>query len=229
MITADVARGDGQDYSVFHVFKLETAEVVAEYQGKVAPDIFANILCDAGKEYGNCMIVVENNTVGWTVLDKLQEFSYPNIFYSYKSSHEYVDPLIGERSNSAVMGFSMTSKTRPLVIAKLEEFVRNKLVTIYSTRTYNEMKTFVWHSGRPQAMRGYNDDLVMAFAIGCWVKDIAFEVNQKDMEYKKAFLNCMKKSDTIINTRIRGQHGYKEIIKDDEKRKYLDHIWLLKG
>ena len=91
------------------------------------------------------------------------------------------------------------------------------------------MKTFVWHSGRPQAMRGYNDDLVMAFAIGCWVKDIAFEVNQRDMEYKKAFLNCMKKSDTIINTRIKGQHGYKQIAKDDEKRKYLDHIWLLKG
>ena len=175
------------------------------------------------------MIVVENNTVGWTVLDKLQEFAYPNIFYSYKSSHEYVEPLIGERSNSAVMGFSMTSKTRPLVIAKLEEFIRNKLVTIYSMRTFNEMKTFVWHNSRPQAMRGYNDDLIMAFAIGCWVKDIAFEVNQRDMEYKKAFLNCMKKSDTIINTRIRGQVGYKEIAKDDEKRKYLDHIWLLKG
>jgi hypothetical protein len=44
MITADVARGDGQDYSVFHVLNLETAEVVAEYQGKVAPDIFSNIL-----------------------------------------------------------------------------------------------------------------------------------------------------------------------------------------
>ena len=81
MITADVARGDGQDYSVFHVFKLETAEVVAEYQGKVAPDIFANILCDAGKEYGDCLVVVENNSVGFAVLEKLKDMQYPNIYY----------------------------------------------------------------------------------------------------------------------------------------------------
>ena len=204
-------------------------EIVGEYQGKATPDLFANMINEVGKEYGNCMVVVENNTVGWTVLDKLQEFAYPNIFYSYKSSHEYVDPLIGERVSNAVMGFSMTSKTRPLVIAKLEEFIRNKLVTLYSIRTYNEMKTFVWHNSKPQAMRGYNDDLIMAFAIGCWVKDIAFEVNQRDMEYKKAFLNSMKKSGTMINTAIPGMQGYERISKDDEKRKYLDNIWLLKG
>jgi len=204
-------------------------ELVGEYQGKATPDLFANMLNEVGKEYGNCMVVVENNTVGRTVLDKLQEFAYPNLFYSYKSSHEYVDPIRGERSNSAIMGFSMTSKTRPLVIAKLEEFIRNKLVKVYSIRTYNEMKTFVWHNSKPQAMRGYNDDLVMAFAIGCWVKDMAFEINQRDIEYKKAFLNCMKKSDTIINTAIPGQRGYKHVKGDNVKKEHLKHIWLLKG
>ena len=229
LLSADVARGDGKDYSTFHIFKIETMELVGEYQGKATPDLFANMLNEVGKEYGNCMVAVENNTVGWTVLDKLQEFAYPNLFYSYKSSHEYIDPLRGERSNSAVMGFSMTSKTRPLVIAKLEEFIRNKLVKVYSIRTYNEMKTFVWHNSKPQAMRGYNDDLVMAFAIGCWVKDIAFETNQRDIEYKKAFLNCMKKSDTIINTSIPGMHGYKPVKEGNTKQDYLNHIWLLKG
>ena len=91
------------------------------------------------------------------------------------------------------------------------------------------MKTFVWQSGRPQAMRGYNDDLIMAFAIGCWVKDIAFEVNQRDMEYKKAFLSCMKKSGTIMNTAIPGMQNHKPIEKSDAKQAYLEHIWLLKG
>jgi len=229
LLSADVARGDGKDYSTFHIFKIETMEIVGEYQGKATPDLFANMLNEVGKEYGHCMIVVENNTIGWATLDKLQEFGYPNIFYSYKSSHEYVEPLIGERVNNAVMGFSMTSKTRPLVVAKLEEFIRNKLVTIYSIRTYNEMKTFVWHNSKPQAMKGYNDDLIIAFAIGCWVKDIAFEVNQRDMEYKKAFLNCIKKSDTIINTTIPGMTGYKHIKQNNEKYHDHDHIWLLKG
>ena len=229
LLTADVARGDGKDYSTFHIFKIETMEIVGEYQGKATPDLFANMLNEVGKEYGNCMIAVENNTIGWTTLDKLNDFGYPNIFYSYKSSHEYVDPVLGEQQNNAVMGFSMTSKTRPLVIAKLEEFVRNKLVTIYSRRIFNEMKTFVWHNSKPQAMRGYNDDLIMALAIGCWVKDVAFEVNQRDMEYRKAFLNCMKKSDTIINTNIPGQHGYKHVKQTDTKNHYRDHLWLLKG
>jgi len=229
LLSADVARGDGQDYSSFHIFKIETMEIIGEYQGKATPDLFANMLNEIGKEYGNCMIVVENNTVGWAVLSKLQEFNYPNLFYSYKSTHEYVDPATGEQANNAVMGFSMTSKTRPLVLAKLEEFIRNKLVTIYSRRTLNEMKTFVWQYGKPQAMKGYNDDLTVALAIGCWVKDIAFEVSQRDVEYKKAFLNCMTKSGTIINTSISGMHSYKPNKEIHEKEKYRDFIWLLKG
>ena len=229
LLSADVARGDGKDYSTFLIFKIETMEIVGEYQGKATPDLFANMLNEVGKEFGNCMIVVENNTVGWTVLDKLHEFGYPNLYYSYKSNHEYVDPVIGEHQTNTVMGFSMTSKTRPLVIAKLEEFIRNKLVTIYSSRTYNEMKTFVWHNSRPQAMRGYNDDLVMAFAIGCWVKDMAFEVSQRDIEYKKAFLNCMTKGDSILNTAIPGMSGYKHKKDMKDKQKYKDFIWLLKG
>ena len=130
MISADVARGDGKDYSTFHIFKIETMEVVGEYQGKLTPDMFARMLLDVGRQFGECMLVVENNTIGWTVLDKLQEAAYPNLFYSYKSSHDYVDPLTAETKSNAVMGFSMTTKTRPLVVAKLEEFVRNKLVTV---------------------------------------------------------------------------------------------------
>ena len=86
MISADVARGDGQDYSAFHVFKLETSEIVAEYKGKPTPDVFADILFQAGKEFGDCMLVVENNSVGWGVLSKLEEKAYPNLYYSRKKN-----------------------------------------------------------------------------------------------------------------------------------------------
>ena len=84
MLVADVARGDGKDYSVFHIIKLETMEVIAEYQGKPAPDVYATMLYSAGKEYGNCLLVVENNSVGFAVLDKLKDLEYPNIYYSVK-------------------------------------------------------------------------------------------------------------------------------------------------
>ena len=81
LVSADVARGDGRDYSVFHIFKLQTMEIVAEYQGKVTPDVFSDILYNAGREYGNCMMIVENNSVGFAVLEKLKDKGYPNIYY----------------------------------------------------------------------------------------------------------------------------------------------------
>ena len=229
LLSADVARGDGQDYSSFHIFKLETAEIVAEYKGKATPDIFANMLNEVGKEYGTCMVSIENNTVGWTVLTKLQDFAYSNIYYSRKSTHEYIEPLQAENLSGVVPGFSTTQKTRPLVIAKMEEFVRNKLIKIYSKRLYNEMKTFVWVNGKPQAMKKHNDDLIMACAIGCWIKETAFTVNQRQVEYQKAFLSSYNTSNTGLNTQIPGQLGYKPIKDDSAKNQYKDFAWLLKG
>ena len=67
----------------------------------------------------------------------------------------------------------------------MEEFVRNDIITVYSKRLINEMRTFVWHSGKPQSMKGYNDDIIMACAIACWIKDTVFEINkwQRQKEY----------------------------------------------
>ena len=229
LLSADVARGDGADYSTFHIFKIETMEIIGEYKGKLTPDLFSNLLFDTGGEYGNCMIAVENNSVGFAVIEKLKDRGYPNLYYSYKSSHEYVDPLIGEYKSNAVAGFTTSQKSRPLIIAKMEEFIRNKLVKIYSKRLYNEMETFVWHNGKPQAMKKYNDDLIMACAIGCWVKDMAFEAGQKDVEYKKAMLNSMIKTNSSMNTTIPGMIGYKEIKNSNKKKQSQEFLWLLKG
>ena len=229
LLSADVARGDGKDYSAFHIFKIETMEIIAEYRGKATPDVFANFIGEAAKEYGNCMLTVENNSVGWTVLTKLEETLYPNLYYSYKSSHEYVDPLTAERTSNAVPGFTMSKNTRPLIIAKMEEFIRNKLVKIYSKRIYNEMKTFVWQNSRPQAMRGFNDDLIMSFAIGCWVKDTAFTANERELAYNKAFLTTMTQTTSKINTSISGMLGHKENKKSEIAKHYQEYSWLLKG
>ena len=229
VLSADVARGDGKDFSAFHIFKIETMEIVAEYRGKPTPDLFSTILNDAGREYGDCMVVVENNSFGWSVLTKLQDEAYPNLYYSYKSTHEYADPATGETSNRTVPGFTMSMKTRPQVVAKMEEFVRNGLITVYSSRLYNEMKTFVWNNGKAQSMRGFNDDLILSCAIGCWVKDLVYTVGQRDIEYKKAFMESMMCSSTKINTSIPGMIGYRKIAEDEEKEKYKEFSWILKG
>jgi len=228
MISADVARGDGQDYSAFHVFKLETAEIVAEYQGKTTPDVFADILFQTGREFGDSMLVVENNSVGWGVLSKLEEKQYPNLYYSKKSTHEHAESYHAS-SPGVVPGFTTSSKTRPLVISKLEELVRNKLVSMKSKRLFNEMKTFVWQSGRPQAMKKHNDDLIISCAIGCWVKETAFSLNERAIEYRKAFLSSMTSTNTELNTSIPGMLSYKQTEKKNNKQNYQDFLWLLKG
>ena len=209
LIVADVARGDGKDNSAFHIMELESMEVVAEYVGKPTPDDFADILFNVGAEYGNPQLVIENNNIGFAVLKKLQDNGYPNIYYSAKGDHSYVDPMTAQWQSNVVPGFTTSSKTRPLIVAKMEEFMRNKLITINSNRLLSEMKTFIWQAGRPQAMRSYNDDLVMSFAIGCWVRDTVIVESQKNIEYDRQMLSSISTSKTSISTTIPGQQGHK--------------------
>ena len=233
LIVADVSRGDGADYSAFHVLKIETLEIIGEYQGKLTPDLFANMLNQVGREFGNAMMVVENNNIGYTVLDKLIEYGYPTLYYSIKSTHEYIEQHQAEVISNSVAGFSTTMKTRPLIVAKLEEFIRNKLIKVYSSRITNEMKTFIWKNGKPQAMKGYNDDLIMALAITCWVRDTALQANARDLNYQKAFVDAIITTKTTMNTRIVGQQGYK---KDnafdkqmtDAEKLYEQYKWIIK-
>jgi hypothetical protein len=233
MMSADVARGDGADFSVFHIVKLETMEIVGEYRGKPNLEEFASILDSTGREFGNCLLVVENNSLGISILEKLQDRSYPNLYFSIKGTHEYIDQLRAESINNSVPGFTTSSKTRPLIVAKMEEFIRNKLITIYSSRIIDEFKTFIWNNNKAQAMRSYHDDLVMALAIACWVRDTALEVNKKDLEYKRAMADSMMLSTRQIKTTIPGMEGHRQGVWSDnakkEMKEHKDFIWLIKG
>ena len=229
---ADVARGDGSDFSVIQVIDVRSMTQVAEYQGKITPDQFAPLLYNIATEYNDALLIIENNSLGIGVLGRLQELEYKNLYYSVKSTHEYVDELTAQ-AIGGVPGFTMSMKTRPLVIAKLEEFVRNKLIKIKSARLVNEIKTFVWHNGRPQAMRSYNDDLVIAACIGCWVRDTALVSNSREVAYKKALLSSITTSKKTLNTKIPGQHGYEpnksqRTFKGNDGKNH-DLSWIIKG
>ena len=81
------------------------------------------------------------------------------------------------------------------------------------------MDTFIWRNGRPEAQRSYNDDLIMAAAIGCWVRDTAIIENQKDTAYKKAFLNAIITNTTQLDTRVPGQHKQHMMDRAIDERK----------
>ena len=233
LIVADVARGDGKDNSAFHIFELETMEVVAEYVGKPTPDEFSDILYNVAREYGNPMVIIENNNIGYAVLKKMQDKEYPNLYYSTKGDHQYVDPVTAQWQSNVIPGFTTSSKTRPLIVAKMEEFMRNRLIKINPNRLLSEMKTFIWHHGRPQAMRSYNDDLVMSFAIGCWVRDTVIVESHKNIEYSRQFMTTISTSDTKIATTIPGMTGHKMTTENQRTGEAQDfnqkYLALIKG
>jgi len=230
---ADVSRGDGEDFSALHVIKLGTGEVVLEYKGKPSVDMFAKMLFEIGTNHGACLMAVENAGVGWTVIEKLKDLEYPSIYHAEKHSHQYVEPFAADYTKNSVAGFSTTAKTRPLIVAKMEESIRNKDFISYSSRYAAELDTFIWYNDKASARRGVNNELVMACAICCWIKHTALVVNKRDLAYKMAFLNAMSRSTSIFDTKIVGQKSRSAVEKKFENkekhRRLVDFGWVLKG
>jgi hypothetical protein len=191
MVVADVARGDGADYSTCHVFDIVTATQVAEYKGKVDTKDFGNFLVSLSTEYNDALLVVENANIGWATIQQVIDRGYKNLFYMSKDL-KYID-VENQMTNryrsedrGLVAGFSTTSKTRPLIISKLTDYFREKSVIVRSTRLIDELFTFIYMNGRAEAMKGYNDDLVMAFSIGLWVRDTALRLRQEGIDLTKS-------------------------------------------
>jgi hypothetical protein len=115
----------------------------------------------------------------------------------------------------------------------MEEFMRNKLIKINSNRLLSEMKTFVWHNGRAQAMRSYNDDLVMSFAIGCWVRDTVLVENQKLIEYNRNALSSISTYTKKMSVTVPGMLGHKrntEERRTEKAQKFNEYyLGIIKG
>jgi hypothetical protein len=190
VVSADVARGDGEDYSAFHVIDVETSMQVAEYKGKVETKQFGNMLVAIATEYNDALLIPENSSIGWNAIQQIIDRGYRNLFYMSKDL-QYVDvehQMSGKYSRderNMVPGFTTSQRTRPLVIARLKEYMLDNSFTIRSSRMMAELDTFIWKNGRPEALQGYNDDLIMALCIGLWVRDTAMRLRLEGIEITK--------------------------------------------
>jgi len=193
VVSADVARGDAKDFSAFHIFNIDTMEQVAEYKGKIDTKMFGDLLVNISTEYNDALLIVENNTLGWATLQQVIQRDYKNLFYSTKD-FQYIDVKqhLTNKHNAQdrkmLPGFTTTSKTRPLIIAKLDEYFRDRSVTIHSKRLINELFVFIYDGNRTGAAKGYNDDLVMSLAIALWVRDTALKLRTDGRELQKQIL-----------------------------------------
>ena len=234
IVVADVARGDGTDYSAAQVIELEDITQVAEYKGQLGTTDYGNFLIELATKYNDALLVVENNNIGWACIQTIIDRGYKNLFYQSKdlkfvdTEHQIRNKYRAEDRN-LVPGFATTSKTRPLIIAKLEEYVRQKLVTIKSSRLIDELFVFIYNNNKPQAMQGYNDDLVMSFAIALWIRDTALRFNKDRDNLQRSVMDSMLNlnggfADGFSSGNNRPQNNpYKINIKGEEE----DLTWLL--
>ena len=91
-------------------------------------------------------------------------------------------------------GFTMSSSTRPIAIGKFQEAIQDKGLIFRSIRLLEEMKVFIWKNGRAEAQSGYNDDLVMPCAMGCYLRETAFKLRQRGMDMTRSMLDSMSTS-----------------------------------
>ena len=212
MVVADVARGDSTDYSAFHIFDIEQCVQVAEYKGKLSPKDFGNILVGIASEYNDALLVVENANIGWATIEQILEREYRNLYYSSTANMESVESYMSKfERDKLVPGFTMSARTRPLVIAKMIEYIREKSVTIQSKRLMSEMRVFVWKNGKAQAQDRYNDDLLMACATALYIRDTALRLRQQGLDLARAqlssFTNLNARNPGVITTVARSQNN----------------------
>jgi hypothetical protein len=236
ILMADCARGDGADFSSFHVFDTENVEQVAEYKGKMTTKDYGNFLVTVATEYNNAMLVVENNNIGLATIQQIIDRGYDNLFYkemdlNVVESEKQFTNKINRLEKKSVPGFTTTSKNRPLMISKLETYFREKSITIKSVRLYDELSVFIWNGAKAEAMKGYNDDLVMSLSIGLWVRDTALKIRNEQIACNKKMIEGISKTSDVIGkgtyrTDIYGSDPNKSWkFNIDDKKEDLN--WLL--
>lgn len=152
LISCDAALGRDRDYSAFHVINMYNGQQVAEFYSNRTPiNDFAKILFNEGMLYNVAHIICERNTIGNNLIDWLYNiYEYENLWADDKDD----------------IGFQVTAKNRESILAELEEAVRTDLVKINSTRTCDELMTFIINeNGKVQAEKNHHDDLVMSLAL----------------------------------------------------------------
>ena len=232
LICADVARGDGTDYSAAQVFDLEEMEQVAEYKGQLGTTEFGNFLIELATKYNDALLVVENNNIGWATLQTIIDRGYENLFYQEKN-HLVVDEdnkhtnRYRSIDKNKIPGFTTTLKTKPLIVAKMEEYTREKMVKLKSTRLIDELFVFIYKNSKTEALDGYNDDLVMSYSILLWIRDTAIRIQSERNELQSSMLGAigtLNEKVPIMTNNNKPKNNPYEIDINGEKE---DLSWLL--
>jgi len=194
IVSCDVGRGDGSDFSTIQVIDANELKQVAEYQGKIPPDLFAHMIYKVGKDYNDAYIVIEANSFGLaTCLVLKNQLKYnANRIYHSKSVKKMVNHHwnVSVDENGEIPGFQTTTTTRPLIIASLITYMRDSKLEIRSKRLVEEFETFIYNGQKAEHAPGYHDDLIIALAIALYIRDTEFANVFVSKEFYKSMLDA---------------------------------------
>lgn len=179
VMTVDVSKGRGQDYSTFNVFNTSTIpfEQVATYRNNsISPLLFPDNIVRVAKAYNNALVIIENNDAGHIVCNA--------VYHEYEYENTFVESAV----KALGVGVTMTKRVKRIGCSNLKDLIENSKLKINDCETIAELSSFEAKGGSYESAGNTHDDLVMNLVLFSWfVSTELFQdssaVNLKDLLY----------------------------------------------
>ena len=198
MITADVARGKGLDYSTFNIFDISNMpyrQVAVFRDNFIGPIDFASVLNRMGLLYNRAGILVEINDIGGQVTDVLaMDYGYEDLLYTQNSGRSG-KVLSGGFGKNVDNGIRTTKTVKGTGCSMLKMLVEQGQLFIRDFETIQELSRFSKKGNSFEAEPGFHDDLVMNLVLFAWMTEQAYF---KDMTDINTLIKLREKTDEQI-------------------------------
>ena len=173
IITVDVARGIGGDYSAFLVFDITTMpyKIVAKYRNnEIKPVLFPSVIFQVAKEYNNPYILVEVNDIGDSIAATLNyDLEYPNVLMCAMRGRAGQVVGQGFSGSKTQLGVKMSVTVKKIGCSNLKAIIEEDKLLFNDFQIFQELTTFVQKKQAWEADEGYHDDLVMCMVLFAWL------------------------------------------------------------
>ena len=173
IITVDVSRGVGNDYSAFVVLDTTAIpyKVVARYKNnQIKPIVFPNLIVDVAMNYNNAYILCEVNDIGGQVADIIQyDLEYENLLMVSMRGRAGQQLGQGFSGKKTQLGIKMSTAVKQVGCSNLKALIEDDKLIVEDYDTIAELTTFIQKGQSFQAEDGCNDDLAMCLVIFSWM------------------------------------------------------------
>jgi len=193
VITVDVARGVGKDYSAFVVVDVTKFpyKVVAKYRdNEIKPMVFPSIIERVAKSYNRAWCLIEVNDIGDQVASILNyDLEYPNLMMCAMRGRAGQQLGAGFSGSKTQLGVKMSVATKKLGCSNLKTLVEESKLIFEDYNIVQELTTFIQKNNSFQAEEGCNDDLAMCLVIFSWVVAQDYFKEMTDNDVRKEIYN----------------------------------------